>query len=235
MLVFDVYLNDKKRCRAGVGPDGVLTAIVDWVKLTGAAARRARRFKQPLEESFLHVGGLSKGEHQSWLEQNLKIGDRVAIVVGKASRADPPIRKRPRQPKPPKAAKTTFLNVDLDIYSTVPLESLVKAFGRRVLTLYVGPDGRRHAAHLEMAGASSNPDQLIRSFVRLVQRLPRAQRRLWDNAQLREFNIGIQSASGPASYELHLKPATVKAASEITATIGVTVYGALGSNGRKSV
>src|SRR6266540_2530922 len=42
MTVFDVYLNDRKRCRAGVGPDGVLTAIVNWVKLTGPAARAAR-------------------------------------------------------------------------------------------------------------------------------------------------------------------------------------------------
>jgi hypothetical protein len=89
MFVFDVYLNDRKQCRAGVGADGVLTAIVNWVKLSGPAARTARRWKQPLEESRIHVGGLSKGEHQAWLEKNLTVGDRVAIVVGRAGSAAP--------------------------------------------------------------------------------------------------------------------------------------------------
>jgi hypothetical protein len=225
MLVFDVYLNGRKRCRAGVGADGVLTAIVNWVKLTGPAARTARRMKQPLEESRLHIGGLSKGEHREWLAQNLKVGDRVGIVVGKARTSDPPIRRQARESRPRKREQTTFLNIDLDIYSRSPLDSLVQAFGRHVVTLYVGRQGRRHAAHLEMATYSQNPDRLIRRFADLVQRLSPANRRLWDAAQVREFNIGIQAASGPA-YELHLNPKTVKAASAINATIGITVYGA---------
>src|SRR5262245_42478097 len=150
MLVFDVYLNDRKRCRAGVGADGVLTAIVNWVKLTGPAARTARRWKQPLEESRIHVGGLSKGEHQAWLEKNLTVGDRVAIVVGRAGSADPPIRRQ-RVSKLPKQEASKFLNVDLDIYSSSPLDSLVKTLGRQVITLYAGREGRRHSAHLEMA------------------------------------------------------------------------------------
>jgi hypothetical protein len=63
MTVFDVYVNDRKCCRAGVGADGVLTAIVNWVKLTGLAAQAARRLKQPLEESRIHVGGLGRQAH----------------------------------------------------------------------------------------------------------------------------------------------------------------------------
>jgi hypothetical protein len=62
--------------------------------------------------------------------------------------------------------------------------------------------------------------------VKLVKRLPRSERRLWNAATRREFNIGIQAASGPASYELPLDPATVRAAADVNATIGITVYGA---------
>ncbi len=182
--------------------------------------------KQPLEESRLHVGGLSQGSHRSWLEENLTAGDRVAIVVAKARSADPPIRQQRRISKPVKREETTFLNVDLDIWSDSRLDSLVKGFGRQVFALYVGQEGRRYVAHVEMAMQSKDPDWLIRRLVVLVKRLSRAQRRLWDRAHLREFNIGIQAASGPSSYELHLDPKTVQAAASVNATIGITVYGA---------
>jgi hypothetical protein len=224
MTVFDVYLNDRKCCRAGVGDDGVLTAIVDWVKLTGPAAREARRRRQPVEETRLHVGGLGHGAHHSWLERHLRTGDRVAIVVGKARSADRPVDRKPRLQKPAAPAQTTFLNVDLDIRSRSPLEGLASAFGRGVIVLHVGPEGHHYVAHLETAITAPGPDRLIRRFVELIKRLPRAERRIWDRAQLREFNIGIQSAVTPPSYTLQLDPATVRAAASVNAGIGVTVY-----------
>jgi hypothetical protein len=226
MTVLDVYVNNRKRCRAGVGRDGVLTAIVNWVKLVGPAARKARRFRHPVEESRLHVGGLSKGVHRSWVEQNLRVGDRVEIVVAKASTADPAVPERLPARRRPGPRETRFLNVDLDVWSSRPLDSLVKALGRRVYPLYVGREGRRYVAHVEMEHVRLDADRLIRGFVTLVKRLPRAERRLWNTATRREFNIGIEAASGPASYELGLDPATVRAAAGVNATIGVTVYGA---------
>jgi hypothetical protein len=224
MTVFDVYLNDRKCCRAGVGADGVLTAIVNWVKLKGPAARTARRLKQPVEESRLHVGGLRNATHRSWVERTVAVGDRVTIAIGKARAIDRPLRQQRRLSMPATREETTFLNVDLDIRSISPLDSLVKALGPSVLALYVGQERRRHVAHLETAIQSANPDRLIRRFVALVRRLPRPERRLWDRAHLREFNVGIQAAAYPASYELHLDPATVRAAASVNAAIGVTVY-----------
>ena len=225
MTIFDVYLNDRKCCRAGVGADGVLTAIVNWVKLKGPAARRARRLRQPVEESRLHVGGLAKGTHRSWLERDLTVGDCVAIVIGKAGAVDRPLSQRSLMSSPAKREETAFLNVDLDIRSHGPLDALVKALGATVFALYVGQEGRYHVAHLETARYSRDPDRLIRRFVALVKRLPHAERRLWDRAHLREFNVGIQAATGPASYELHLEPATVRDAASVNAGIGITVYG----------
>jgi hypothetical protein len=215
-----------------VGGDGVLTAIVNWVKLTGPAARRARRLRQPVEESRLHVGGLSNDTHHSWLERELTAGDRVTIEVSKARSADRPLRQRQRRVKPAKAAETRFLNVDLDIRSAAPLESLVKALGRSVFALYVGRQGRSHAAHLEVASPSDDPDRIIRRFVDLIKRLPRTERRVWDRAQLREFNVGVQAEAAPASYELHLAASTVRAAASVNAGVGVTVYGSMGETRR---
>jgi hypothetical protein len=225
MTVLDVYVNGRKRCRAGVGSDGVLTAIVNWVKLTGPAARTARRLKRPLEEARLHVGGLRGRTHRAWVDQNLALGDSVAIVLEKAAAFDAPIRQRQRAAEPaPARQETAFLNVDLDIWSRTPLEPLVKALGRRVFALHVGREGRGYVAHLEMVRQSKDPERLIRHFVALVRGLPPAKRRLWDSARRREFNIGIQS--GPTNYELHLDSATVQAAAAVKAAVGVTVYGA---------
>ena len=110
--------------------------------------------------------------------------------------------------------------------SSAPLDALVEALGRSVFALHVGREGRRYAAHLETTITSADPNRLIRRFAALVDRLPPRPRRLWDRADLREFNVGIQAAAAPASFALRLHPATVRAAARVNAAIGVTVYGA---------
>ena len=227
MTVFDVYVNGRKLCRAGVGKEGVLDAIVSWVKLTGAAARTARRLRSRVEETRLEVGGLAGDTHRRWPERNLKTGDRVVIEVVAATTFDPPVREEPRHLKVTNE-NTTFLNVDLDIWSRSPLEPLVKAFGKKVCVLHVGKEGRRHGAHLELAasGDRDNADQLIRSLVSLVKKLPRSRRTLWNRAQVREFNVGIQAATKPFNYDLRLQQKTLDAMASVNARLGITVYGA---------
>jgi hypothetical protein len=238
MTVLDVFLNDRKLCRAGVGKDGVLDAIVSWVKLTGAAEKTARRLKQPVEEARLHVGGLRKDVHRTWSARRLEIGDRVAVILTRASMFDPPAREQPQVPRKHRSARqaprgdemSRFLNIDLDIVATSPLDSLVAGFGRRVVTLYVGREGRRYGAHLELPLESNEPDLLLRKFVKLVERLPPHSRRLWNQARVREFNVGIQAASKPHSFEIGLAPQTLAAVGRVNARVGVTVYGAGGSS-----
>ena len=261
MTVFDVSVNGRRLCRAGVGADGVLNAIVSWAKLTGAAAATARRLRQPLEEARLHVGGLRDDTHRRWPGRDLKIGDRVAIDIVAATSWDPPLHEKPRDPRlierqerryyqrlkrkfesPTPAARgtpvfrdgdTAFLNVDLDIWSRSPLDSLVAAFGRRVLVLHVGKERRRYGAHLELAssGSRASADQIINRFVDLVRRLPRSARTLWNRAQIREFNVGIQAGARPYSYDMLLEPKTLNGMASVNARLGFTVYGAAGAVG----
>ena len=233
MTVFDVYLNNHKVCRAGVGRDGVLTAIVNWVKLTGPAAATARRLKQPGEELRLHVGGLRNDTHMSWSDRSLEFGDRIEVVLAKAVEADAPATEKRRDRTREEALRsdyeknaTRFLNVDLDIKSKSPLDSLVKAFGRRVVMLHVGKEGREYGAHLELATESNSPDVLLRRFVALINHLPRSAKQHWNRARAREFNIGIQAGAKPHSTELRLQPATLRAVAGVRARIGLTVYGA---------
>jgi len=229
MTVLDVYLNDRKVCRAGVGATGVLDAMISWVKLSGAAADTARRLGQPVEEARLSVGGLRRDAHLSWCDRRLRIGDRVGVVIARAGGVDSPTseRRRERGRTPPVESRATrFLNVDLDVWSSSPLDSLVAAFGRRVTVLHVGREGRRHGAHLELAAQIENPDRLLRRFVDLVNGLPRPARQAWNRARAREFNIGIQAAARPHSFELRLAPDTLTAVASVRARIAMTVYAA---------
>ncbi|HEX9894385.1 MAG TPA: hypothetical protein VGA78_10700 [Gemmatimonadales bacterium] len=122
--------------------------------------------------------------------------------------------------------ETTFLNVDLDIYSRSRLEPLVEAFGEQVLVHYVGREGSRHSAHLALAESSDVADDMILSLVALVRSLPRSARQLWNRAQTREFNVGIQAGKRPYSHELRLEPQTLEAVARVRGRIVITTYGA---------
>ena len=262
MRVFDVFVNDQRLCRAGVGRYGVLDTIVSWAKLTGQAAAEARRRNAPVEELRLHVGGLNRNTHYRWVQRALRVDDRISVTVGSARSPDKPafstvddprvreqrerqyyerlkqkfepdgIRKshparstdRPRRAKSPAHAETQFLNVDLDIWSHAPLDRLVAAFGRKAIVLHTGKEGKRYAAHLELASSAAGADDAIRRFTAIVESLPRSSRTTWRQARVRQFNVGVQAGSAPHAHELRLRPSTVEAAGRVGAQIAFTVY-----------
>ena len=126
---------------------------------------------------------------------------------------------------------TQFLNVDLDIFGKVPLDPIVEAFGDEVLVLHVGKWGRRYSAHVELSasGAESahQADRVVRQLARLVERLPRHARRIWNQADAREFNLGIEAAVKSGMFELRLKPETLAAVAKLDGRIVITVYSPL--------
>lgn len=125
-------------------------------------------------------------------------------------------------------AGTQFLNVDLDVFAKVPLNAMAEAFGDTVIVLHAGRRGRRYSAHLELSGSggesAQQADRVVRQLVRLVERLPRHARRLWNQADAREFNLGIEAATKSRVFELRLQPGTLKAVANVDGRIVVTVY-----------
>ncbi len=91
MIAFDVYLNDQKLCRAGIGDRGVLSAIVAWAATTMSTGLRN-------EDLSLNIGGLitPKGEHVSWINQkSLAVGDKIEVRIVEADSADEHQRRDP--------------------------------------------------------------------------------------------------------------------------------------------
>ncbi len=85
MRAFEIHLNGKKLCTAGIGDHGVLSVIVDWV-----------RRKSGPEQLHLSVGGMIGGalEHLSWRDLRLRAGDEVLVKVIDTQSADRPRRRR---------------------------------------------------------------------------------------------------------------------------------------------
>src|SRR5262245_12299195 len=102
MIAFDVFLNRKKLARAGVGSDGVLTAIASWMRRR-APEKLGKRRQWDRDLSF-SLGGYRStngvaGEHFKWEDRKLKPGDVLTIKVITATRVDGPRRRIAEDPK----------------------------------------------------------------------------------------------------------------------------------------
>jgi hypothetical protein len=142
--------------------------------------------------------------------------------VPRASR-DHVTKKAPADAKP---EPTHYVNVDFDVYARVPLDSLVQALGDEALVLYVGGGRRKYEAHLELASShmAMSADDTIVGLTHLIRALPRVHREIWDSAQRREFNIGIEAGLEPHGFELRLQQQTLKAITDVRGVLVVTVY-----------
>jgi len=121
-----------------------------------------------------------------------------------------------------------FLNVDLDIYSRSSLEPLVAEMGHRVSVLFAGRVKRTYEAHLELRKITNTADATILAFCALIRALSKPQRKLWNEAKIREFSVGIQSQLKPTTFEITLAERTIRAASEVNARINFTIYSPVG-------
>jgi hypothetical protein len=86
MRAFEVYLNDKRLCTAGIGEDGVLNTMVDHVIGYGR------------NEVYVRVGGLisPSDEHVTWRMLKIQTGDEVRVRVIETVRVDRPQKRHRR-------------------------------------------------------------------------------------------------------------------------------------------
>ena len=85
MIAFEIHLNGKKLCTAGVGDLGILTTNLAW---RGCQAHK-KGGPSVSEYLRLDVGGLAhSGEHLRWLDREIRRGDVVSIKVVEVGSAD---------------------------------------------------------------------------------------------------------------------------------------------------
>jgi hypothetical protein len=84
MKAFEVFINGHFVCRAGIGDDGVLTAIVHWL---GS--------KDDLDDTFLSVGGMDSAtnEHLDWTVPTIGVGSEIMVRIIETDAVDPPAKR----------------------------------------------------------------------------------------------------------------------------------------------
>ena len=138
-----------------------------------------------------------------------------------------PARRATRTPEPP-----AFLNVDLEIESSVKLDALAAEWGERVFVVYSGPGrlepgsalrSRRHLLTLETGRQYKDPDRAIHAFCALVEELSPASCCLWDAAHKR-FDLGYDLRPMEQWTHCVLRPDTLTRLTALGAALAVSVY-----------
>ena len=120
---------------------------------------------------------------------------------------------------------THFSNVDLDIKSRANLGALAAWMERRAVVLQSQRHRGVHFVSIELSSArQATPDTCIAGLARLIEGLPAAERRLWDGAFARIFDIGIQAGADEEVYRPEIKSATLARVAALHAAIVFTVY-----------
>lgn len=122
-------------------------------------------------------------------------------------------------------SKTEFLAVDLDIRSRRSLAPLLAAWPWAQAP---GREGNAAPRWLLVTPRAlpRTADQFVKAFAQLVDELPVAAKRCWNQASSRTFDIGIQAGLSPDRFErVRLSPDSLRQLSRLRASILVTVYG----------
>ena len=96
MIAFDIVVNDKKVCTAGVDSDyGMLTAILSWARRDLSRLPVEVRAEVPAEALQMVVSGQrnldgSDLENLQWKGCDLKPGDEIRIAIVDVDRVDAP-------------------------------------------------------------------------------------------------------------------------------------------------
>jgi len=88
MTAFEVSLNGRKKCTAGVNEAGVVVSAITWARGDGR--------KRVFEDLDFRVSGLISRTHThvDWFHRQLKAGDEVKIVVVEKAKIDRPKKRR---------------------------------------------------------------------------------------------------------------------------------------------
>jgi hypothetical protein len=87
---FVIHRNGEQLCTAGIGTDGVLSAMVNWVSREGKS------------DFHMDVGGLDSAtdEHVRWDLPDIDIGDEITIRLVETDAIDQPAQRYRRGEAP---------------------------------------------------------------------------------------------------------------------------------------
>src|SRR5690349_4025659 len=97
-----------------------------------------------------------------------------------------------------------FLNVDLEVgaRSRTQLVPLVDTLQGKLFELFHGRIRGLYRTHYQTRGVVRNASSTIHELAAVIEALNVTERRAWDAARMRDFNIGVELVRGIRSVEL---------------------------------
>lgn len=128
-----------------------------------------------------------------------------------------------RSPPSEVASFVDFLNVDLEVSGAKDHPALIQAFGSAVFVVC-------NVEGLLSLEVSDGPDAelltKLEKFVVLLSGMSDDVRTIWDAANRRVLNIGIQSGLRPHASEWHVPAILLSELAALSVDLVITVYGA---------
>src|SRR4051794_17646791 len=118
------------------------------------------------------------------------------------------------------AHMTTFLNVDLELQALHGLDELLEAIESNVFVLHRDS----HSVALELDDMTGSFEETVVRLVDLIRGLPASAKAIWDQCDLRRFDIGIEGGTEPRATSFALSSSTVSLLAGIQAEVTFTVY-----------
>jgi hypothetical protein len=121
---------------------------------------------------------------------------------------------------------THFLNVDLELVTRGDVDALLAHWGSLVMLRDSVEDGAR-TIWIELEADYRAVEPTLDAFLSLVESLPDSLQRMWDDCDVRCFNIGIQSGTSPHAEVFSIASSILRRIAAVDADVVFTVYGAL--------
>jgi hypothetical protein len=118
-----------------------------------------------------------------------------------------------------------FLNVDLEIESRKPLRPLARELRDKIHMTFLGRINGNHCLFFEISANTRNQEATIHAFCKLIEGLSAVNRKLWDTALRKEFDLGYESQlSSERANRFTIRPSAVRRVANLGASLAITFY-----------
>jgi hypothetical protein len=122
---------------------------------------------------------------------------------------------------------TSFINIDLELYSDTDLTEFVDYLSDRLCLLHHGHQGGQHFASFEVRPATSEdePNVIISAFHAVLSSMPNNFSNAWNACSRKIFDFGYRSGWKPNIYVSPLSAKSVQQLADLKLECVITIYG----------
>ena len=117
-----------------------------------------------------------------------------------------------------------YLNVDLILQSKEDLTPIVNHFGENIFVLHNGKKDESYYAYIELSEDHHEPNEAIDALCTLIEALGTNEKKIWDNALSRVFDVGYEGGKTPNRFSTDINPKVLERLAKYNTCLRVSIY-----------